>query len=256
VNEEELIQKTRELIGSWDNVRIVGLGWSGDPRRGFQFNPTDVRTGGGGSGGTPPPPTTSGACCPAEGDCFIATQTICEDGGGTYQGDSTTCDPDPCPTMLPCNGCGFDAFDGSGRKFLRKDYLRIGRFEQSRVGDPPCAEITISAGVDAADSQVIDNLDCSVIETSSASSYYHPTGFSTPCDDPSTTDCWDNFMAGLDTAYLFCADCDGTGAVYTDSGVVTDSATMQHRYQTATGPDCTEGYDNETWTLSDECVLP
>lgn len=121
MNEEELIQKTRKLISRWDNVRVVGLGWSGDPRRGFQFNPTDVRTGGGGSGGTPPPPTTSGACCPTEGDCFISTQTICEDGGGTYQGDGTTCDPDPCPTMPPCNGCGFFNPD-DGKTYLTKTY--------------------------------------------------------------------------------------------------------------------------------------
>lgn len=102
MNEEELIRETRKLIGRWDNVRIVGLGWSGGTREGFQFNPTDVRTGGGGLFPPPPPPTNTGACCPEEGDCFISTQSVCEAGGGDYQGDGTTCDPDPCPPKGAC----------------------------------------------------------------------------------------------------------------------------------------------------------
>ncbi len=57
----------------------------------------------------PPPPT--GACCFADGYCQILTVSGCAGLGGTYQGDNTTCDPNPCPPPLmgaccfPTNGC-------------------------------------------------------------------------------------------------------------------------------------------------------
>lgn len=59
---------------------------------------------------------TQGACC-IEGVCSIATKTDCLSSGGVYQGNGTTCTPDPC-AMPCCVGCGFSAFDGSGRLFL------------------------------------------------------------------------------------------------------------------------------------------
>ena len=62
-----------------------------------------------------------GACC--EPDCVDnTTPDGCASDGGTFQGFGTTCDPNPC--LLPCNGCGFDAFDGSGRVFLTKTTTR------------------------------------------------------------------------------------------------------------------------------------
>ena len=44
-----------------------------------------------------------GACCTDE-VCSIATEAVCVDGGGTYQGDDTTCDPDPC-YVAPTGAC-------------------------------------------------------------------------------------------------------------------------------------------------------
>jgi len=41
-----------------------------------------------------PPPPPTGACC--NGVCTEVTQADCEAAGGVYQGDGTTCDPDPC----------------------------------------------------------------------------------------------------------------------------------------------------------------
>src|SRR5216683_7856162 len=61
-----------------------------------------------------------GACCNNGACSSTANQQACLDAGGVYQGDGTTCDPNPC-TLPPCNGCGFLAFDGSGRTFLRQD---------------------------------------------------------------------------------------------------------------------------------------
>lgn len=49
--------------------------------------------GGGGGGGT-------GACCVA-GVCSITTEAEC---AGLYQGDDTTCSPDPCGTGACCDG--------------------------------------------------------------------------------------------------------------------------------------------------------
>jgi hypothetical protein len=46
----------------------------------------------------PPPPT--GACCFADGHCQVLTVSGCTGLGGTYQGDNTTCDPNPCPPPL------------------------------------------------------------------------------------------------------------------------------------------------------------
>lgn len=116
MNEEEIVRRAQTAINRFDSLQIVGAGWTGNSRQGFQFNPESGRAGFAGGGATPTP-TTSGACCPTEGDCFVATQSICEAGGGTYQGDDTTCDPDPCAGCPDCGGlfvvgriCGF--FDG------------------------------------------------------------------------------------------------------------------------------------------------
>ncbi|TWT46296.1 hypothetical protein RAS1_27490 [Phycisphaerae bacterium RAS1] len=45
-----------------------------------------------------------GACC-IQGVCSINTQTACQQGGGTYQGDGTTCAGVNCPQ--PTGGCCF-----------------------------------------------------------------------------------------------------------------------------------------------------
>lgn len=45
--------------------------------------------------------TPTGACC-VDGVCSIQTETDCTGLGGTYQGDGTDCDPNPCPSG-PCS---------------------------------------------------------------------------------------------------------------------------------------------------------
>ncbi len=62
-----------------------------------------------------PCPSPTGACC-TDGVCSILSESDCTDGGGNYLGDDSTCD---FPSI--CCACGFDAFDGSGRKFLHKE---------------------------------------------------------------------------------------------------------------------------------------
>ena len=45
----------------------------------------------------------TGACCDME-NCSITTQSLCETGGGAYEGDATDCSPNPCvePTGACC----------------------------------------------------------------------------------------------------------------------------------------------------------
>lgn len=97
MTEQELIQKATKLIRRYDNMRILGARgeWSGSSRQGFMFNPQRGGGSAGGGGPTPPPPET-GACC-LDGDCSITSEALCVAEGGTYQGDDTTCDPNPCP---------------------------------------------------------------------------------------------------------------------------------------------------------------
>jgi hypothetical protein len=42
-------------------------------------------------------PPATGACCFQDGGCDVVTENACVGLGGTYQGDDTTCDPNPCP---------------------------------------------------------------------------------------------------------------------------------------------------------------
>jgi hypothetical protein len=57
--------------------------------------PQDARS----RGGSVTPPAT-GACCIGE-TCSIRTRASCEAAGGSYQGDGTTCTPNPC---VNCDG--------------------------------------------------------------------------------------------------------------------------------------------------------
>jgi len=71
----------------------------------------------------------TGACCYPNGSCSVLLQSNCISGGGTYQGNGTTCSPNPCPqptgaccyadgscvvrTQVECNGTG-GAYQGNG----------------------------------------------------------------------------------------------------------------------------------------------
>lgn len=94
---EDTTKVLEELRGIVNSFVIRGSGVAGNLRNGYTVNPGSGQISSG-SRGTPIP-ITSGACCPIAGDCFVSTQSICESGGGTYQGDNTTCDPNPCPTV-------------------------------------------------------------------------------------------------------------------------------------------------------------
>lgn len=80
------------------DFNIRGWDWSGRENL-WMYNPL---TDGGGIGATLSssifvvPPPNQGACCLFDNSCTITSQRLCEHGGGTYQGDGTLCDPNPC----------------------------------------------------------------------------------------------------------------------------------------------------------------
>lgn len=49
-------------------------------------------------------PVLEGACCFEDGSCQVSSAAQC---GGTYQGDGTVCDPNPCPPPASMGGCCF-----------------------------------------------------------------------------------------------------------------------------------------------------
>src|SRR5213075_2316642 len=96
---EELLQRAQRVHQRLHAMQITGLGWSGDARKGFIFNPID--TGGACFGSEGPPTEFTGACCIGE-SCSILSAADCADAGGEYQGDFTVCFPNPCLNTGAC----------------------------------------------------------------------------------------------------------------------------------------------------------
>lgn len=46
-------------------------------------------------------PLPTGACCFSDESCLVDTQPACASLLGTYRGDDTNCNPNPCPTVPP-----------------------------------------------------------------------------------------------------------------------------------------------------------
>ncbi len=44
-------------------------------------------------------PNTTGACCLGGGTCMVMSPAACLSAGGTFQGDGTSCTPNPCPNQ-------------------------------------------------------------------------------------------------------------------------------------------------------------
>lgn len=65
-----------------------------------------------------PPLCPTGACCAEDGSCTITAPTDC---AGTYQGNGTVCDPNPC-LPLCCTGA-FVGFLGVGHYMVKTDHI-------------------------------------------------------------------------------------------------------------------------------------
>lgn len=65
----------------------------------------------------------TGACCLSDGSCVVLTQAVCDIQQGTYWGDDTVCDPNPCPQEM-IGACCFG--DGSCDDLLESECLTGG----------------------------------------------------------------------------------------------------------------------------------
>lgn len=119
MTEEERVGELEHLLRNFRIMASDGITAEGDLIKGYAI---DTSLLGGGVGGII---GVTGACCFPDGSCTPSTETACEGAGGVYQGDGTTCSPNPCPggELPPCNGCdGFTHDLLPGRHFLRLDY--------------------------------------------------------------------------------------------------------------------------------------
>ncbi|MEZ4652465.1 MAG: right-handed parallel beta-helix repeat-containing protein [Candidatus Eisenbacteria bacterium] len=94
-----------------------------------------------------------GACCFVEARCEIRTSGACAEAGGTYHGDGTGCDPNPCPgaCCYPDDSCTVTSEDECA--------MSGGDWRADRPCDPlPCPHVlrvpsefaTIQEAIDAA----------------------------------------------------------------------------------------------------------
>jgi spore coat protein A, manganese oxidase len=85
------------------------------------------------------PPAVSGACCLPGGVCEILAPTICAAQGGVYQGDGTSCTPNPCTD--PIGACCFA--DGDCQVLTSDDCATQGgayQGDESTCSPNPCPQ--------------------------------------------------------------------------------------------------------------------
>lgn len=145
-------------------------------------------------------PCTIGGCCVGT-DCTIQTEADCATMGGTYQGGGSDCADNPC-AMTPCL-CGFNAHDGSGRKFLTR--TTIGSLTwHTGAGECGCLNANINYQYD----ETIDPVSC----TSTSSCFGTASGHAECPANPNYQTCDCNKTASgnpCSWSGCDCPDCDG-----------------------------------------------
>jgi hypothetical protein len=118
----------------------------------------------------PAPMVLTGACCFADGSCLVLSADDCSGQGGNYQGDNTTCNPNPCPQ--PTGACCFG--DGSCQVLTAADCGGQGgsyQGDNSSCNPNPCPQptgaccapdgsCTVTTGADCADNYLGDGTVC------------------------------------------------------------------------------------------------
>lgn len=97
----ERLANIEKAFQNFDIVGGLGVNVEGSIRKGYCVT-VDKLTICGQAAVTPIPPAT-GACCLDDGTCIVTNNNTCISLGGTYQGDSTDCEPNPCPQ--PTGAC-------------------------------------------------------------------------------------------------------------------------------------------------------
>ena len=102
-------------------------------------NGDDIETAFGAGASLATMPLTGACCDPTAGTCSILGQATCTSGGGVYQGDNTTCSPNPCP--VPCTLLGDVNQDGAVNGLDIDGFIRAKLNQPALPGDnPACAD--------------------------------------------------------------------------------------------------------------------
>jgi len=94
-------------------------------------------------------PPVTGACC-VGATCTVMTAADCTAGGGTYQGDDTTCTPNPCAPVL----CAGDGNCDGVINWRDIDFLVAGQNDNETAwaakfpGTPPCDFLNLDTNHD------------------------------------------------------------------------------------------------------------
>lgn len=192
----------------------------------------------------------TGACCYTDGSCVIHTSNGCTGSGGTYQGDGTVCDPNPCPP--PCCSGAFVGFLGVGHYLVKTD-----RTVRTAHVDPTAFTDGCDVSTDITTTTTLTNVGgiCSSTVTCSGSSYSYIVRYPTIFSDCSWVSdgaggCHFHLNSGTLSCNIFCIEdvlCD-------DCSPATLSDTEQ--YCSSTDPTLPPGEScnvERTITLSSPC---
>ncbi len=186
-----------------------------------------------------------GACC-FGGSCSEGyTEGDCTDEGGIFQGYGTDCSGDnPCNLPPDCT-CGFEAFDGSGRRFLVKTEHVVRTSSQDfHSGSDDC-----NVSTDTTTTTTVNPFNCSSEVTCEGTSHFTSVhgGLDLHCT-------WSPFLGGC----TFFGDGGCASAcviICTSCSPSTVSATVQScSCDFGPGPFNELAHLEHTITLSNECI--
>ena len=104
-------------------------------------------------------PPASGACCFANGSCQVLTSANCSGMSGTYQGNGTSCTPNPCPQ--PTGACCFN--NGTCQVLGQNDCVTMsGTFQGASAPctPNPCPQPMGACCFDDGTCQSLSSADC------------------------------------------------------------------------------------------------
>ncbi len=108
------------------------------------------------------PPAGTGACCFGDGSCTVETSGDCGTAGGRYEGDGTSCSPNPCPQ--PMGACC--AIAGTCSIETENDCTTAGGFYQgdgTTCAGNPCIGLTGACCLSGAVCRVLMPADCDTL---------------------------------------------------------------------------------------------
>lgn len=188
-------------------------------------------------------PVVEGACCDAAGACTDTTAAACVAAGGTYQGDGTDCDPDPCPDPDPLGECCL--IDGTCLLLTEAECAGLEKsWTEGGDCDPnPCTQPTGSCCQADGTCSVKTDADCA--DTWTMLEDCDPN----PCDQPTPDGacCYTLVRGGIACIVTTEAICDSLAGFW-----VGDSTTCTP--DPCTGACCDVDFGDCTLTLEADCL--